>query len=379
MNYNFNYLGSEYNWLFYLAILSITQHIVMSLLVRKDAVSDVKTSIHTVMAMEVSHPGFKRYISYIHDNFYWFFNVFPILYFVHFFYLDYSWPGWMHSLFLLDVDGQIAALYQGFFYSNTANSVDWIIFIITVIIFPTVAYKSQDKKHTQQLKQKSELYWWSKELNPSIYALRKIFLYFNIALISFLTYLITKISIFVGLVLSLDTLNIFPFHVDGYGGLHFMMEITSILISMYLLRASMGIIGLDDHKGQGFMHQLTDWLNIIYLPVAIALFGTIIYQTKQHLNFAREKYDIDKYLSPDIYNAYIEKFKVATDKSAMLNDFSDYYDILRNSAFPIDISMYYNTAFTAVMPISLWFLMSNFKEQIAGEIEDNYKIENKKS
>lgn len=340
MKYDFNYLGSEYNWLFYLAILSITQHIVMSLLVQKDAVSDVKTSIHTVAAMEVAHPGFKRYISYIHDNFYWFFNVFPIIYFAHFVYIDYSWPNWMHSLFFLDIDGKIAALYQSFFYSDLAHGVDWVIFVITVIVFPTVAYKSQDKKHTQQLKQKSELYWWSRELNPSIYALRKIFLYFNIALISFLTYLITKISIFVGLVLSLDTLNVFPFHVDGYGGLHFMMEITSILISMYLLRASMGIIGLDDHKGQGFMHQLTDWLNIIYLPVAIALFGTIIYQTKQHLIFAREKYDIDKYLSPDIYNAKIAMFKTAVDKSQFLNDFSDYYDILRNSAFPIDISMY---------------------------------------
>jgi len=379
MNYELNYLGHQYSWLFYLALLSFTQHLVMSILVRRNALSDTETSIHTVNAMEISHPGFNRYVSYIHDNFYWFFNIFPIIYFIHFFYIDYSWSSWMNSLFLLDVNSSIQELYQSFFYSNSSKTIDWVILGITVIIFPTVAYRSQDTKHFLQLQDKTALYWWSRELNPAIYHLRKIFLFFNIALISYLTYIITKLSIFISVVLSLSDLNIFPFHVDGYGGLHFMMEITSILISMYLLRASMGIIGLDDHKGQGFMHQLTDWLNIFYLPVAIGLFGTLIYQTKHHLAFAHEKYNIDKYLSPDIYNQYIDKFNIAVDKTVVLTQFTQYYGILKHNAFAIDISMYYNTAFTAVMPISLWFLMANFKDQISDEIKDTMELENKNS
>ena len=39
-------------------------------------------------------------------------------------------------------------------------------------------------------------------------------------------------------------------------------------------------------------------------------------------------------------------------------------EILKYNSFPIDISMFYNTVFAAVMPISIWFLIENFKGKI---------------
>ena len=378
INFNLNYIGQEYSWLFYLALLSVIQHIVTAILIRTDAKSTVETSIHTVTTMQMTYPDFKRYVSYIQDHFYWFWNIFPIIFFAHFLYIDYSWSAWMQSLFLLDIDKQIEDLYKNFFYSNYSQYIDSFILVFISLVSLYFGYFGQDKKHQIMMQEKNELYWWSKKFNPKIYFLRKIFLVTNLILIGYLTYLITKISIFLSIILAFEKLNIFPFHVDGYGGLHFFMEISSILIAMYLLRASMGIIGLDDHKDQGTIHKIGDWANIIYLPLAISLFSLLIYQVKKHLSLANEAYNIKQYLSLEHFNGFIEKFKNSTDPVSVLSDFNNYYAILNNNSFPIDITMFYNTAFTAVMPISIWFLIENFKGQIKEEIKETIEDENEK-
>jgi len=381
INFNLNYIGQEYSWLFYLALLSVLQHIITAYLVSNDAKDTQKVSIHTIETMEIAHPNFTRYVSYLQDHFYWFWNIFPIIFFAHFLYIDYSWSAWMQSLFLLDINEQIKELYTDFFYSTYSQAIDSFILIFISFVSLYFGYFGQDKKHKMMMQEKNELYWWSKKFNSKIYFLRKIFLVTNLILIGYLTYLITKISIFLGMILRFEKLNVFPFHVDGYGGFHFFMEITSILIAMYLLRASMGIIGLDDHKDQGTMHKVGDWANIIYLPFAIGIFSLLIYQVKRHLSLANEAYNIDQYLSLENFNAFIIKFQNSTDQVSVLNEFNNYFRILNNNSFPIDITMFYNTAFTAVMPISIWFLIENFKGQIKEEIKENIEdeIENEKN
>jgi len=377
MNLELNYIGLEYNWLFYLAVGAILQHILTALLVRDNAVSKYKTSIHKVSELQQENLHFDRYISYVSDNFYWFWNIFPIIFFAHFFYMELSWSSWMSNLFLLDINKEIVNTYEYMFYSRDAEILDIIVLTLVLCLAIYGGVIIQNAKHKTMIQNKTELYWWSRTLNPIIFYLRQFFLVTNLTLIGYLTYIITKISAFLTSVLLIDDLNIFPFHVDGYSGLHFMMEIVSILLAMYLLRASMGIIGLNDHKGQGFMHQLGDWLNIFYLPLGIALFSILVYNVKRHMDIAYEKFDIAGYLNQDTFNNFIQTFKTTTDKSSAINSFNDYYAILNFNSFPIDITMFYNTIFAAVMPISVWFLMDNFKGQIIDEIEDQVDVNEK--
>jgi len=379
MSFNLNYIGQEYSWLFYLALLSILQLILTTLLIRIDTNSTNNTSIHLVSSMQKAYPKFRRHVSFFQDHFYWFWNIFPIIFFAHFLYIDYSWPIWMKHLFLLDINDKIQNLYTLFFHSHYSDRADSFILTLVVSVSIYFGYFGQDEKHTIMLEEKKEIYWWSKKFNPKIYVLRKIFLVSNLVLIGFLTYLITKISIFLGLILAFEKLNVFPFHVDGYGGFHFLMEISSILIAMYLLRASMGIIGLDDHKDQGTMHRVGDWINIFYLPAGIILFSLLIYHVKRHLTLANESYNIDQYLSLEHFNSFVEKFKDSSDPASVLNNFNDYYEILKYNSFPIDITMFYNTAFAAVMPISIWFLIENFKGQFTKDMKKDKGYRNRRS
>jgi len=361
VNLNLEYIGSEYsyNWLLILALFSVLQWFITLYIIYSN--SSIK--LHIVEDIQEKHPGYDRYLSFLSDNFYWFWNIFPIIYFVHFFYIEASWETWMQSLFILDVDSQIKELYEQFFYSQLSKNVDISILIILIIPSLIFGYFGQDKKHKKMIEEKTSLYWWSKTLNSKIYFLRKIFLVSNLLLIGFLTYLISKISIFITMLLNIPELNIFPFHLDGYGGLHPIMQVTAILLSMYLLRASMGLIGLDDHKGQGFSHKVGDILNIIYLPIGVALMYLIYSSIKNHLAIASEKYEISKYLSSEIYQKFLDNFKGASDKAEALSPFFDYYSILAYNSFPIDIGLFYNTAFTAVLPISIWFLVKSYQDK----------------
>jgi hypothetical protein len=133
---------------------------------------------------------------------------------------------------------------------------------------------------------------------------------------------------------------------------------------MYLLRASMGLIGLDDHRGQGWSHKAGDILNIIYLPIGIGLMSLVYIKIKSHLALANEKYAITEYLSSATYQEFIKKFDTTDDKAALLDSFYNYYEILTYNAFPIDINLFYNTAFTVVIPISMWFLVNNYQDKI---------------
>lgn len=372
MNYELHYVGSQYNWLFILFILSVLQWVVTLTIVinnlgNKESTlvsGKNKVTLHDANSFKKEHLDYSRYVSFLSDNFYWFWNIFPIIFFIHFFYIESSWASWMRSFFILDVSDNIKNLYASFFHSDASFYVD--VAILALITVPAVAfgYFGQDKKHKKMIASKSELYWWSSELNEYVYLLRKAFLVLNLILVGFLTYIITKISIFVVLILNFSQLNVFPFHMDGYGGLHAIMEITSILISMYLLRASMGVIGLDDHKGQGLSHLIGDLLNIIYLPLGVALFSIVFYKVKNHLSAADDKFEISSYLSGAKFQAHIESFINSKDKASALNEFNDYYSILTYSSFPIDVTLFYNSAFTVVMPISIWFLINNYKDKI---------------
>lgn len=359
--FSLEYFGSDtntINWLFIAFVLSILQWFITF------GFLYLHRNILKTKNLQEDFPGFLRHIGFLSDHFYWFWNLFPIIFYLHFFYIEHAWNSWMVSVFLLDIDNQISLLYTQFFQSNLALYIDLGVLFFLFFASLYFGYTMQDKKYQKMLKDKSSLYWWAKKTNANLYFIRKIFLVNNLILVGFLTYLITKISIFLIFILRLDTLNIFPFHPDGYGGFHVFMQSFSILIGMYLLRGSMGIIGLDDHKGQGISHLIGDILNTVYLPMSLGLFSFMFIDITRHMNVAFEKYKLSDYLSSAHYGTFLNDYLAATDKASFLNNFNDYYEILKQNAFPIDIALFYNAIATIVLPISFWFLINHYKEKL---------------
>ena len=357
-----NYIGSSYgyNWLMILFILSVGQWVLKGILLYFDCKSG-KNIIDDVDYLKSKYGGFKRYLSFEGDTFYWFWNIFPIIFYSHFFYMEHSWNRWMLKIFLLDANGELKDLYDSFFYSNEAYYLEVALIVMFAIISIQFGYFAQDKKHTKMFQEKNALYWWSKNFNPKIYFVRKLFLITNLMLVAFLTYLITKITLFVMLILYNVELNVFLFHPDNFGGLYPIMEMLSIVIAMYFLRASMGIIGLDDHKGQGFAHKVGDFMNIVYLPFAILVFSGLIYQMKLHLERSFAKYSIEEYLSSEKYQEFLNSFLTSKDQLSVVVNFNYYYSVADIPSFPIDVSLFYNAIFTVVAPVSIWFMINNFR------------------
>ena len=381
MNYNLTYLASEYtlpntefpfNWLFILATLSIVQLIITSLLVNKH--NDIRLT--SLKEIKSKYPGYKRHVSFHSDTFYWFWNIFPIIFYAHFFYIEASWSSWILQISMLDSTNKLNEEYQMIFHSNYSSILD-IIILLFLSLTSFVAWKEQDKKDQKMCEtqdNKHPLYWWSSKFSIKIYWIRKIFLIFNIFLIGFLTYLITKISFFIIRTLHLPDLIISPFHVDGYGGLHIIMQISAILLAMYLLRGAMGVIGLDDHKDQSSKHKFFDKLNIGYAVISIIVFSWFVYtEIKEKLFNAYVKYDISTYLSSNTYQNFIDSLSASKITPDKLSDFFDYYAILSYDSFPLDIAMYYSTIFTAVAPISVWFFMTHYGNNLKEDDNEHHE------
>ena len=357
-----NYIGSsaDYNWLMILFILSVSQWLVKGILLYIDH-RNSRNIVDDTDYLRSKYGGFKRYLSFEGDTFYWFWNIFPVIFYSHFFYMEHSWNRWMLKIFLLDMNGGLKELYNIFFYSSAAYYLEISLIVIFALIAIYFGHFAQDKKHTKMIQEKEALYWWSKNFNAKIYFFRKLFLVTNLMLVAFLTYIITKITLFVMIILYDSEINVFLFHPDNFGGLYPIMEILSIVISMYFLRASLGIVGLDDHKGQGLAHKVGDFLNIVYLPFAILVFLGLIHRMKYHLEQSFAKYGIDEYLSSEKYQEFLNSFLTSNDKISVVIDFNHYYYIAEIPSFPVDISLFYNAIFTVVAPVSLWFMINNFR------------------
>ncbi len=357
-----NYIGSKYfDWLYILFVLSILQWFITIFFVFKN---------RNILFDDIE--GFqdiKIKISFIKDYFYQFWNIYPIVFYLFFYYIQTMWNTWMvHIMMITNSSSNIIKSYE-ILFGEKGLKVD--IFLLSILVIGSFysAFFVQKNKQDIFIKSTKIIYWWDIRINKYIYWVRAIFLFLNLILISYLTLIVTKIAIFILSILFLENLNIFPFHPDGYAGLKVLMEISSVIISIYLLRSSMGIIGYMDHKGQGIAHKITDIYNISYLPLGIIFLIILINKVKDLLFYAYEKYNLKNLLSSDNYQNWINKFQNDVNNTSEILDSLDkysssiqnYYSVLNFNKFPIDLTLFVNSIFTWILPISFWFLFNFFE------------------
>lgn len=355
------YLGAEQslNWLFLFFLFSVLQWILIGLYVHKysnNFFADIK-------GFQVSEK-----IPFIKDNFFLFWNIFPIILYLFFVYLDYSWKTLIQHLLMIDnKNGDILKYYNYLFGDNTILYADTVS-VLVMVALAFYAFYIQIEKQKGFIKDKNKIYWWDIRIVEKIFWIREIFLFTNIIMIGYISFILFKTALFVTLVLHIDNLNVTPFHPDGYGGLRVLMEISSVVLALYLLRSVMGIIGFNDHKEQGFGQKVGDYYNMVYLPAGVIFIIYQIIKTKEYLQKAYINYNIDSILSANNYNKLLSELNIDMNSTALSNFFDkidNYYHIFDFNKFPIDLNLYTSSIFTFILPLSLWFFLNHFKERVA--------------
>jgi hypothetical protein len=142
------------------------------------------------------------------------------------------------------------------------------------------------------------------------------------------------------------------------------MEISSVILAIYLFRGMLGIVGLLDHKDvQGRAQKAGDIYNFVYVFLGIGFIITFIYRVDTILSTINtvDFFNHDRLLS---FNITPEM-----NPSTVLNkasDLSNYYgSLIHFHTSPIDLSLFSGSIFTFVLPLSLWFLF--------GVLEDIHK------
>jgi len=360
-----DYLGSNLyiNWLFMLAVLSFLQWIFIGYYVlRNYNILGNKISNNAFDGIEKYKDNSKVRIPFIKDYFFIYWNIYPLIFYGFFYYLDVSWNNFLTQIIM--IEGKYAQnLYNYFFKNDYVKFLDLFVLIIAIILAYIGTFGTQIKKQTRFINEKDKIYWWDVRINKKIYWIRFIFLFLNIIFIAFMTYLTTKVIIFVTLVLYSKNIIINPFNPDGFGGLRVFIEISSIILSIYLLRATMGVVGLLDHKEIKCKTQFYgDLYHILYFFLGV---GYII-AFMQRIHYWLSTVNLKKYLSHDIYLYFTNQINL-TDISNMIKssgDIANYYNKLINfNKFPADLSIFTGALFTFVLPLSLWFLIHIFEEK----------------
>lgn len=183
-------------------------------------------------------------------------------------------------------------------------------------------------------------------------------------LVGFVAYLTTKVALFTLALLSVGNsiFNINPFHPDLFGGLKVLMEISSIILAIYLLRAMLGIVGFLDHRGIKDKFQfIGDMYHTAYFFFGIAFIVTFVYKVDDILG----NVNIKEYLSPQ----KLQSFNIDESMSSSLiatkaGDMANYYsNLLQFNKFPIDLTLFTSSIFTFILPLSLWFIVSFMKNR----------------
>ena len=360
-----NYLGVNFHWLSILFFLSILQWAIIGYLVYKER----DKLFNNIQGFHER----KEKISFTKDHFFWFWNIYPIIFYLFFYYIEIMWPSWYQSLLMIDHNDKIKILYENIFFISKDSywiDVDFIfLFAIFIPISLLSAFYLQNAKIDKFEKNKNKIYWWDKRINPNIFLTRNIFLFFNLVLIAYITLIVTKIAIFIISTLFINELNIFPFHPDGYGGLRVFMEISAIILSIYLLRSAIGVVGYLDHGNeQGISHVLVDTWNFIFIFFGLFFVAELIIKIQNYLKKAFDKYNLETILSPEMYNKWINQYENEVDihnlekVSNFLDNITNFYSVYNFNNFPLDLSLYISPIFTLILPLSLWFLFKSFEQ-----------------
>jgi hypothetical protein len=241
---------------------------------------------------------------------------------------------------------------------------DIVVLIGSTVIAYLGTFVIQPKKQKIYISQKNKIYWWDIRLSKEIYWIRLFFLFFNLILISFLVYMLTKIAIFIMIVLS-DASNIYinPFYPDNYGGLGSIINLASIITLIYLFRGIMGIKGLVDHHGLNDNIQfLGDIYHVSYLVFASIFLFFITYK----INILLDTVDIKQLLANNYYielgnniKSSISNFKEFVGQA---NSFYSYHKhILDFNSTPVILKIFSGTLFTIFSSFMIWF----FNKEIA--------------
>ena len=355
-----DYIGSHesVNWLFVLVTLSIIQWVLTIIFVSKN----YNILGRTIEVEELK--SYKNKVSFSNDYYYMYWNIVPIVLYAFFYYIDTSWNTYLTQIIMIGGD-KIKEFYIMCFIEFPIQNIsykwiDTIILIIIVSIAYYATFETQIKKQIQYITKTDKVYWWDIRIVQEIFWIRFIFLFFNLILIGFITYLITKTIIFIFLILSSNNIifNINPFHPDLFGGLRVIMEIFSIILTMYLLSVMLGVIGLLTHKGlDGRFQFIGDLLNIAYLFFGVTLMIVFVY----YMDNILMSVNIESYLSPSTFS----KFNIDTnmsylsisEKAEALNNY--YKNLLQFNRFPVDLTLFINPAFTLVIPLSISYIIYN--------------------
>lgn len=166
---NLHYLGSNesINWLFILACLSIIQWLLTIILVSKN----YNILGRTIESKELQH--YKSKISFTHDYFYIYWNIYPILFYSFFYYIDTSWSTYLNQIIMIGGD-DVKQVYANFFkvfpyYEIDYKWIDTLILFIIIFFAYLATFGTQIKKQIQFIDQVDKVYWWDIRIIKELY------------------------------------------------------------------------------------------------------------------------------------------------------------------------------------------------------------------
>ncbi|HIP62158.1 MAG TPA: hypothetical protein EYG98_06340, partial [Sulfurovum sp.] len=141
------------------------------------------------------------------------------------------------------------------------------------------------------------------------------------------------------------------------------MEISSVILAIYLLRAMLGIVGLLDHRGVKDTFQfIGDLYHAIYFFLGIGFIVTFVYKVDNILS----SINLKDYLSSERFSTFsIETHMSNIEIANKASSIADYYDnLLQFNKFPIDLSLFASSIFTFALPLSVWFFIKFMDNRI---------------
>jgi hypothetical protein len=373
-----DYIGSDgsYNWLFWLMILSVIQWFVSGYFVIKHF-SEIGSDIRPPSTSRLRLSDDTQRVGFLRDSFYHLWNLYPIVLYFLFYYLELSWNVLMAKIDMIG-GPKAHALYQDLFVKYPQLDYLALAFIMMLAFLST--FGTQRARQLHLVKTKSKIYWWDKRLIPALFYTRFVFLFFNMILIGFISYLTLKITLYVFGVLALDTLTINPFHPDGYGGLRVVVEIVAVLISIYFLRATLGIIGLFDHaQTKDKVQFLGDVYHFMYLFVGVFL----LYHVIDRSNALIDRAGIRNLFVPfDDYRSLTDQLTHEHNQTLYDTFASQVAPGHALQGFPVDLGLLSGSLLSLAIPLGLMFLVGFFKhnplnlllQSLHGNIGENRRV-----
>ena len=206
----------------------------------------------------------RRKVSFLEDKQYILWNILPIILLINYLYAWYFWADWETGL-RLHFGEHFQQIYA---WVEKAFGTNWILIgAIGVAIYG--AFPLQLKKARRFRERKEIVYWWDREISHSIFVLRLWCLLPNLVSVILGAAFLVKVTLLVSLSALYGDVDPTLLHPDGAGGLGFMGEMALVVAAPCLIITGSGVVGLLDHRGQGFSHLFGDLALVAMLLPAV--------------------------------------------------------------------------------------------------------------